>query len=101
VASGAMFQADGDVTLSALKLSTIANGTISGFTFAASGTLDVEGTDAETMPLPVTFNNCQNLDNLENWTLSVNGQEKPSRTVSVSDNGVVTIVSHGTVIILK
>ena len=78
-----------------------ADGTLSFFNPAAGGTLDVEnftrGTSSLTLPFAVTES--ANLDNLESWTVNLNGQ--PTRYGLSLDNGRLSLVKPGLMLLLK
>ena len=74
-------------------------GTIRGFDFAASGTVDVLG-DWSADALPVVFENCTGVENLANWTVYANGKLKSGRKIVVRD-GQLFVVKSGIVLIVR
>ena len=100
VAPGAKIVADGDITLSSVRLAATGGGTIDGFSFAAEGgTLDVTDYDGSNEEIPLIFSNPQNLSNISNWTLALDGRPSSRRFV-VTESGV-TIKPRGTKLILR
>ena len=99
VAAGATLAAEGEVALSSLRLSSVTNGTISGFTFAASGVLDVAGlkAGAGTVKVPVDLSGSPSAANLARWTLLAEGHPTKSRVARVAGDGL-TILPPGIVV---
>ena len=87
-------------SISELKLDANGGGTIDGFAFAASGTLDVVNYTRDTDVLPATFTNVTGLENLENWTLRIDGTPKPRYAISVS-GGKVRIFRPGMAFVFR
>ena len=99
VAANAILRADGDVTLSALTLSPVGNGTIENFTFAENGVLDVAVARIRSATvLPVTFLNCKNVQNLAKWTLKIGGKNTSRHMLKVSASGEVEILPPGIIL---
>ena len=101
VAAGATLAADGEVTISSLRISAVANGTISGFSFAENGVLDVPdmGHVTSVVKLPVDISGCQSAANIASWALHVNGRETSCRIGGVSGDGITIIPSGMTITI--
>ena len=79
VAPGATLRAYGTVVLPAVTLSTSGMGTLDGFSFAASGRLnvvDVPAGNHHPIELPFSFENAAGVDNIANWCVYVNGRER-------------------------
>ena len=93
VAPGAKLLADGDVTLSSIRLAATGGGTIDGFSFAASGTLDITDWAHSYNEIPLAFTNATGLANLSGWNLTLDG-ETSSRRFVVTASGV-TIKPRG------
>ena len=93
VAAGATLAAEGEVALSSLRLSSVTNGTISGFSFAANGVLDVAGLrpGAGTVKVPVGLSGCLSVANLARWTLLAEGNPTKSRVARVADDGIMIL----------
>lgn len=101
VATGATFRAEGNVTLSSIRLDAAGGGTFDGFTFAENGTLDVTGVSARgpTVTIPVTFAHPKDLAKVSGWTLTVNGGPNRYKRHRVTETGV-TLVGNGLTISL-
>ena len=87
VAPGAKLVADGDITLSSIKLAATGGGTREGFSFAESGTIDVTGWNGSHGEIPLNFSNAANLSNVSGWNLKIGGAAS-SRRFAVSTTGV-------------
>jgi hypothetical protein len=101
VASGATLKGDGECTISSLRIDA-ANGagTIDGFKFAESGTLEIvnyEKTSAA-VELGLVFANAEGVGNLAKWTL--NGANLGGRKLYLR-NGKLAIVPDGLTVIVK
>ena len=102
VAEGASLVADGDVTLASLRLSVLANGTISGFALAENGTLDVSDfTEGSELLVPVTMVDVIGKGNLANWSLTVNGKAKATRHIRIGNDGNIYLRSRGATVIIR
>lgn len=75
-------------------------GTIRNFAFAEAGTLTVPGKISGSIDLPITFDGCTGVDNLTDWTLSVNGKIATNKHIVVR-NGKVSVVSDGIMLIVR
>ena len=109
VASGATLRADisaneaaGAPVLNDITLSAAGGGTIDGFAFAASGTLNIENMPATSgrVDIPVSFVNATGLENVARWSLYLDGAIDPTKTAMVSASGV-SIIDRGLQIILR
>ena len=108
VAPGATLRADisaneaaGKPVLNSVTVASTGGGTIDGFAFAASGTLNVEGLPShlgESVFIPLSFANATDLGNVAGWTLQASGAEVRRRELRVASNGI-TIVPQGLSII--
>ena len=87
VAPGAKIVADGDITLSSIKLAATGGGTIEGFSFAQSGTIDVTGWNGSHEEIPLDFVNAPNLSRISGWNLKLGGVAS-SRRFAVTATGV-------------
>lgn len=103
VASGASLVAEGEVALPRLTLDgSGANGTVMGFTFPATGTVNLVNVPADasfTLPL-TTFPGCTGLENLSDWNVSVDGKGRMKYAVSVTEQGV-TFSKRGLALIVR
>ena len=91
------------VIIASLKVDVASGGEIDGFSFAETGTIDIENCETgKSMDLPVAFLNAgDSLANLANWTVKFNGVIKPNSKLSVSAGGTVTVVPTGFIVIVK
>ena len=87
VAPGAKIVADGDITLSSIKLAATGGGAIEGFAFAQSGTIDVTGWNNSHEEIPLNFSNAANLSNVSKWNLKIGGVAS-SRRFAVTTTGI-------------
>ena len=87
VAPVAKIVADGDITLSSVKLSANGGGTIEGFSFAGSGTLDITDWAGSYDEIPLRFANATDFANVSGWSLKLDG-ENSSRKFVMTENGV-------------
>ena len=76
ISAGATLKAEGEaIALDKLMIDATDAGTVDGFAFAASGTLEIVNAPAHgDVELPAVFANVSGLSNLRNWTCSVNGE---------------------------
>ena len=102
VSTNATLRADGDAVLTALRLSPHGNGTIEGFTFAESGVLDVAAEKISGVTvLPVTLQNCKNVQSMSHWTLKVGGIDAPRYKIKMSASGEIMITPPGMIISIR
>lgn len=87
VAPGAKIAADGNITLSSITLAATGGGTIEGFSFAQSGTIDVTGWDGSHAEIPLNFVNATGLANVSGWNLKIGG-DASSRRFAVTETGI-------------
>ena len=102
VDEGAVLRANQNVTLHSLKVNASGAGTLDGFSFASSGTLDavLDGAGTESLELPGTYVNCSGMEDIARWNLKVNGS--PSGRYRIRVNGdKIELVIKGTVISVK
>lgn len=104
VGAGASLVLPGQTTVTGrLKVDAAqgADGTLTFFNPAAGGTLDVvnftRGTSSMTLPFAVTES--ANLGNLESWRVNLNGQ--PTRYGLSLDNGRLSLVKPGFMLLLR
>ena len=91
VAKGATLKAEGDdpVTISGIIASTNGVGTIDGFAFAESGTIDIPEVSriGKGISIEADFRNCE-LPDASEWTLKLNGTVKPNASVAITPTGI-------------
>lgn len=89
------------VEIKGLEIDESGAGTIRNCSFAASGVIDVvshqKGFSGD---LGLVFESCEGLENLNGWTLLLNGQAKSGWTVSFSD-GKLRLYKPGIIVIVK
>lgn len=109
VAPGATLRADisatgaaGKPVLNNVTVATTGGGTIDGFAFAESGTLNVEGLPEGSgiVFIPVEFANASDLNNVSKWTLLADGVEKTNKRLSVRSTGI-SVVPIGFYIVVR
>ena len=100
VTGGATLEAEGDVTLSKLTVDATEAGTVRGFAFAESGTLDVKNLSGNSAVLPVTVEGAS-ASNVAKWTLRVNGEVTTKMRVSLNESNRLTIFPVGMAIIIR
>ena len=75
-------------------------GTLKNVKFAdRDGELDVVWGGEGEVALPLTFTDCDGVENIAGWTLSVGGE--PTRKKAVVRNGVVHIVAPGMTVVIR
>jgi autotransporter-associated beta strand protein len=100
VAPGAKIVADGDITLSSVRLAATGGGTIDGFSFALEGgTLEVTGWSDSYAEIPLNLANATGLENVSGWSLSLNGKST-RRRFTVTETGI-TIKPLGVVLSIR
>ncbi|MDD4018795.1 MAG: autotransporter-associated beta strand repeat-containing protein [Kiritimatiellae bacterium] len=100
VAEGATLSTDDAVELKSLKIDAAGMGAVKGFSFAATGKLDITGAWDETaIVLPGTYEGCSGMENLSGWSLSLDGEPTTGREV-VWSNGKLRLIKKGFIIIL-
>lgn len=99
VAAGATLDIEPALGVTAQNMAfdvTAGGGTVKGISFAAGGTLSVTGEiPQEGLPLGMTFENVQGLDNLKGWSVSDNGHLRNVLRLAVRPDGQVEIVTKG------
>ena len=93
VDSGATLEADGLVELRMLKVDVAGTGTVKGFQFGPTGTVDINKSSG-VADLPITIEDCSGTENLSAWSVSVGGAPRSSKRL-VFKNGVLTVISKG------
>ena len=103
VNAGAILKADDAITVSSLKIYSSGAGTMDGFTFAQTGTLDVvfEGDIPSSATIPGTYVNCDGFANLVNWTLKVNGVANNKYFASMKNDGTLVFARRGLVVTFR
>nr|MCR5751748.1 hypothetical protein [Kiritimatiellia bacterium] len=108
IGSGATLRADisadeaaGAPVLSDITVSSAGGGTIDGFAFAASGTINVENLPgaASSVYIPMTFTNSTGVANMSSWTIQGDGAEVSNRRLVVRSNGIAVVPIGFSVII--
>lgn len=82
---------------------SLPSGSISNFTFATSGTVDVlnvELADGESLDLPGDYSHLGNISNISRWSVSLNGDIIPSKFIAVK-NGKLSINNRGLRVIVR
>ena len=102
VAEGATLKVSGErLPLSSLKVDVSGAGTLDGFAFGETGTIDVTGAgNAADVALPGSFANCTGLENVENWAVKLDGVVRTGRMV-VCRNGELHLVKRGLLLIVR
>ena len=106
VAPGAVLYTDdpSGIPIKGLRIDANGMGTISNFTFAAQGQIDVVNVaaGAGVQILPGTFSNVGGLANVANWDLSVNGRSGGrSRVTVTADGNSLRLIRPGIVVSFK
>ena len=103
VAKGATLKAEGDdpVTISGIIASTNGVGTIDGFAFAESGTIDIPEVSriGKGISIEADFRNCE-LPDASEWTLKLNGTVKPNASVAITPTGI-KVAGTGLMVIFR
>ena len=99
VAPGAKLVADGDVTLSSIRLAAAGGGTIEGFSFADNGSIDVTDWEGSMDEIPLSFASSGTFAKIGNWTLTLDGSPT-RRGFTVASTGI-TLKPIGTAVILR
>ena len=94
VAAGATLKAIGEVVLSSIEIDAADFGTVDGFSFAASGELNVKNLPADGS-LGGVFANAKGIANLKNWAFTVDGAAVPGKKIAVSPSGAVSVIPRG------
>lgn len=94
VAAGATLKAIGEVVLSSIEIDAADFGTVDGFSFAASGELNVKNLPADGS-LGGIFANAKGIANLKNWAFTVDGAAVPGKKIAVSPSGAVSVIPRG------
>ena len=94
MAAGATLKAIGEVVLSSMEIDATDFGTVDGFSFAASGELNVKNLPADDS-LGGIFANAKGIANLKNWAFTVDGAAVPGKKIAVSPSGAVSVIPRG------
>ena len=94
VVAGATLKAIGEVALSSMEIDAADFGTVDGFSFAASGKLNVKNLPADGS-LGGVFANAKGIANLKNWAFTVDGAAVPGKKIAVSPSGAVSVIPRG------
>ena len=101
VAAGATLKTETEVVISSLKVDVGGAGTMDGFTFAETGTINVLTDDtSQTIELPGTYVNCIGLENVAGWNIEVNGSMTKKFIPEVVD-GRIRLRPRGFVLIYR
>jgi len=100
VAPGAVLAAENGVTLSRLTVDAAGAGTMTNFTFAASGVLEVVNYMRSLGDLPGTYAGCTGFDNIANWQVVIDGRAKPAYKIEIVD-GKLRLVKPGLTMIVR
>ena len=100
VAAGSTFTADTAIEIAHLEIDAEGAGTLDGFAFAETGTLNVVNPKAGAFELPGTYANCTGLENLANWSVQFEGKAKRNFKIEIRD-GKVMIVPPGMLLIVR
>ena len=102
VAAGATLVADGEATISSLVIDAVDAGSLSGFRFADSGSLEIVNFPRGSRPveLPGTYGSDAELLKLRNWTVTVNGKSLDPEFILVN-GGKISISGKGLVMLVK
>ena len=89
VAAGATLKTDAPVVVRSLTIDTLGGGTLDGFAFPESGTLDVTGMEAKLAAkhVSITILPAGAAANLEKWSVTYNGRPV-SRTIKITGTGI-------------
>lgn len=104
VARGAVLRRSGtgDIALQGMTVDSAGAGKIDGFSFAENGVIDFRGVSQVkgNVTLPADLSGVSGLPNVQNWTVCVDGVEKPSyRAVATADG--VKMIRPGFSIIVR
>ena len=103
VATNCTLEAVGSITLKALTLDANGNGTVKGFAFAESGTVDVAnlGEGVKEATFDIAFEDVTGLQNLTRWTLTVGGERAANRARTVGSDGKLRLVARGFAVVIR
>ena len=76
-------------------------GTIDGFAFAETGTFNLTSLPPGGSKYRFTLRNCTGFENVADWSVRLNGQETGKYEIVVSEDGSVTIVRKGALVIIR
>lgn len=89
------------VVIRGLVVDVLDAGTIENCTIVENGVLEVRNLPKGEAVLPIAFENCVGVKNLEKWTLVCNGRIRRGRSLSVDDEGRVHILASGLVLTVR
>jgi hypothetical protein len=106
VAKGATLETSDSIAISKLRLdgSSAGNGTISGFSFAEDGDLEVVNLNADDrVEIDVDISNVEGKSNLSKWGLTATAADgsRLLRKAIMSSAGKLSICANGLVVIVK
>ncbi len=103
VATNCTLEAEGSLSLKALTLNAAGNGTIKGFAFAESGTVDVVnlGAGVKEATFDMAFEDVTGLQNLTRWTLTIGGERAANRVLTFGRDGKLRLVSRGFMLMVR
>ena len=102
VATNAVLEAEGGApVISSLSVAYSGTGTIKGFTFAETGSIDFVGDFPQgAVSVPVALEGCSGVENLGAWRVTFNGERLSSRAAVWAGNSF-KIYPPGTLIVIK
>lgn len=102
VANGGRLKFEGTTppTISHLKLDAVATGSIEGFAFAESGTIEIADLSRDTVGLGVSLSGSVGVGNLPKWTVVSGGKVNPKVRVAATKDGI-TVLRNGTIVVLR
>lgn len=102
VANGAALKFEGETPprISHLKLDAATTGSIEGFAFAESGTIEIADLSRDTVGLGVNLSGSSGTENLLRWTVIADGKVNAKVRVAAAGNGLA-VVRIGTVVVLR
>lgn len=102
VANGAALKFEGETPpiISHLKLDAATTGSIEGFAFAESGTIEIADLSRDTVGLGVNLSGSSGTENLLRWTVIADGKVNAKVRVAAAGSGLA-VVRIGTVVVLR
>lgn len=101
VATGSVLEGVEDIVLSSLKVEPMSGGMIRNVSFATSGSIDIASKfDGSEVVIPLTFDNVTGLENVANWSVSVEGAPNAKYKVSVKGDRIC-VTKPAFVIVIK
>ena len=102
LSGGGVLRARKPVAVGDLRIDAKTGGALEGFAFGESGTLAVDfGADRPAgLKIPGAFTDCTGVENLDDWTLTLNGQSKPNWRIRATEDGI-TVIPPGVIIFVR